>query len=289
MGARINAPRDGFIYCEADEIRGCDIYLDYPSVGATENIILASVFADGETVIRNAAKEPEIVDLQNFLLLMGVKISGAGTSVIRIEGCKKKLDAVEKEIMPDRIVTGTYMVAAAITEGDILLRRVIPEHNKSVIYTLNECGCRIEEKADTIRIHGPSRPQAIDIIRTLPYPGFPTDMQAQIVSLLSIAKGTSIVVETVFENRYKHVEELLRMGADIKLEGRIAVMKGVDHLRGATVYARDLRGGAGLVLAGLAAEGTTTIENVKHIDRGYESIEHYLSGVGASIKRVQAQ
>jgi len=286
MGAKIQDAQGGFIYCEADKLKGCEIHLDYPSVGATENIMLASVFAEGETVIRNAAKEPEILDLQNYLQAMGVKVTGAGTSVIRIQGGKHRLHNAQHTIISDRIVTGTYMVAAAITGSELILRNVIPEHITSVTSLLRECGCRINIDGSMLRISGPPRLSAFDMVRTLPYPGFPTDMQAQVLAMSTIAKGTSIIVETVFENRYKHVDELLKMGANIKLEGRIAVIKGVRRLVGANVTARDLRGGAALVLAGLAAEGETVISNIKHIDRGYDKMEEKLRQVGASIRRI---
>jgi len=286
MGARINDAQRGFIHCEAEKLKGCDIQLDYPSVGATENIMLASVFADGETIIRNAAKEPEILDLQNYLQSTGVRVTGAGTSIIRISGSGQKLGNAEHTIITDRIVAGTYMAAAGITGGNILLKNVIPENLSSVISILRESGCRIGIKGSTVHVVGPVRLRAIDIVRTLPYPGFPTDMQAQLVAMLTTARGTSIVVETVFENRYKHVDELLRMGANIKLEGRIAVIKGVKKLVGANVCARDLRGGAALVLAGLAAEGETIVSDIRHIDRGYERIEEKLRLIGAAIKRI---
>ncbi len=286
MGAKINDAHRGFIHCEAERLKGCDIQLDYPSVGATENIMLASVFADGETIIRNAAKEPEIVDLQNYLQATGVRVTGAGTSIIRIAGGESKLRNAEHTIITDRIVAGTYMAAAGITGGNLLLKNVIPENLSSVISVLRESGCRIRVKDGMVHVAGPARLRAVDIVRTLPYPGFPTDMQAQLVAMLTIARGTSIVVETVFENRYKHVDELLRMGANIKLEGRIAVIKGVRKLVGANVWARDLRGGAALVLAGLAAEGETVVSDIRHIDRGYERIEEKLRQVGAMIKRV---
>lgn len=285
MGVKVQDAQRGFIYCEADRLKGCDVQLDYPSVGATENIMLASVFADGETIIRNAAKEPEILDLQNYLQATGVQVTGAGTSVIRVRGGDHRLRNAEHTIITDRIVTGTYMAAAGITGGELVLRNVIPEHLSSIISLLRESGCRINIRGSTMQVNGPARLRAIDIVRTLPYPGFPTDMQAQLVAMLTIAKGTSIMVETVFENRYKHVDELLRMGANIKLEGRIAVIKGVRKLIGANVYARDLRGGAALVLAGLAADGETVISDIKHIDRGYDNIEEKLSRVGASIHR----
>lgn len=276
----------GFIHCEADRLKGCDVLLDYPSVGATENIMLASVFAEGETIIRNAAREPEILDLQNYLQATGVHVSGAGTCNIRICGGAHELRNAEHTIIADRIVAGTYMVAAGITGSQLLLRNVIPEHLGSIITIMRESGCRVNIRGSTMMVTGPSRQRAVDIVRTLPYPGFPTDMQAQIVAMLTIARGTSIMVETVFENRYKHVDELLRMGANIKLEGRVAIIKGVKKLIGANVYARDLRGGAALVLAGLAADGETVISDIKHIDRGYDHIEEKLKQAGALIKRI---
>jgi UDP-N-acetylglucosamine 1-carboxyvinyltransferase len=285
MGVKVHDAHHGFLYCEVDKLKSCDIQLDFPSVGATENIMLAAVFSEGETIIRQAAKEPEIVDLQNFLIKMGVIVSGAGTSVIRITGSTKKLNNVEHNVIPDRIVAGTYLIAAGITGGDLTLKNVVAEHITSIVSYLREAGCCIDLRGDSLHIYGPARPRSIDVIRTLPYPGFPTDMQSQFVSFLSIAKGTSIIVETIFDNRYKHVEELLRMGADIKLEGRLAVIRGVEKLTGANVCARDLRGGAALVLAALAAEGTTVISGIKHIDRGYEDIELKLSNVGALIER----
>jgi UDP-N-acetylglucosamine 1-carboxyvinyltransferase len=285
MGATVRDTLGGFIYCEAKRIKGSDIHLDYPSVGATENIMLASVFSDGTTFIRNAAKEPEIVDLQDYMRRLGINVFGAGTSVIKVEGTGRSLPDVEKAVIPDRIVAGTYITAAATTGGDLVLRKVIPEHIRAVIHVARECGCIIREYSDSIRVKGPERPNPIDSLRTLPYPGFPTDMQPQILALLTTANGTSIIVETVFENRYKHVEELLRMGANIKVEGRIAVIKGVRKLIGANVRARDLRGGAALVIAGLSAQGVTVVDNIRHIDRGYENIEKYLSLAGANIKR----
>ncbi|MCX7710926.1 MAG: UDP-N-acetylglucosamine 1-carboxyvinyltransferase [Clostridia bacterium] len=285
MGTRIQDIQSGVIFSEAEKLKGADIQLDYPSVGATENIMLAAVYAEGDTYIRNAAKEPEIIDLQNFLNKMGVKVSGAGTSVIHIVGGNTKLNDVEHAIIFDRIVAGTYMAAAGITGGSVTLKNIIPEHINAIISNMRECGCRINVKKSELHISGPARPKAIDIIRTLPYPGFPTDMQAQMVALMSVARGTSIIVETIFENRFMHVEELLRMGADIKLEGRLAVIKGVKRLTGANVAARDLRGGAALVLAGLAAEGETTVNDIKHIDRGYEIIEKKLAQIGALIRR----
>lgn len=285
MGAKILDVQGGFIYCSADKLFGTDIHLSYPSVGATENVMLASVFAEGETYIHNAAKEPEIVDLQNFLRAMGADISGAGTGIIHIKGVERKLKDVEYTIMPDRIVAGTYMIATAITGGEVVINNVIPEHISSIISILNEAGSDIDVSENTIKISGPARNKAVDIIRTLPYPGFPTDMQAPLVSLLTVAEGTSIVIETVFENRYKHIDELMRMGANITVEGRIAVIKGVQGLKGATVYARDLRGAASLVLAGLVAEGETIVEDIVHLERGYENMDIKLAQLGAIIKR----
>jgi UDP-N-acetylglucosamine 1-carboxyvinyltransferase len=295
LGARIFDIQNGFLYAEADKLKGCEIQLDYPSVGATENIMITATFAEGETIIRNAAKEPEIVDLQNFLIQLGADVQGAGSGMIRIQGSKstekftkdvefhKDLDYT---IMPDRIVAGTYMVAAAITGGELLVNNVIPEHVSPMISLLRESGCKIHTSDNTLNIVGPVRPKCIELIRTLPYPGFPTDMQPQMVSLLTVSKGTGIVVETVFESRYKHVNELIKMGANIKIEGRLAIIRGVKSLKGADVTAWDLRGGAAMILAGLAAEGRTVVNDSKHIERGYEDIEKCLTGVGASIQKV---
>ena len=285
MGAKIDDARNGFIFAEADKLKGCDIHLDYPSVGATENIMMAAVCAEGDTYIRNAAKEPEIVDLQRFLKGIGAHVTGAGSGVVCIRGGAGRFKAVEHTVIPDRIVAGTYLIAAGMTGGELTLKNVCPEHLIPVISNLRDCGCKIKTNKTDLHIQGPARCKGIDIIRTLPYPGFPTDMQAQMVSMLAVAKGTSIVVETVFENRFKYAEELIRMGADIRLEGRLAVIKGVKKLTGAGVSARDLRGGAALVLAGLAADGETIVNDIKHIDRGYEKIEEKLKMAGAILKR----
>lgn len=274
----------GFINCRADKLVGTDIQLDYPSVGATENIMLAAVLAEGTTIIRNAAKEPEITDLQNYLNSMGGKVSGAGTGIVRIDGVKA-LDKTEYTVIPDRIVAGTFMTAAAITGGEVILNNVISEHLLAISAKLKEAGCLIFTKNGSLKLIAPKKLQAIETIRTLPYPGFPTDMQSQFMAMLTLAKGTSILCETVFENRFRHTEELCRMGANIRIDGRIAVVKGVKKLTGATVVAKDLRGGAALVLAGLAAEGETVVENVSHIDRGYEKIEDKLAVLGAKIYR----
>lgn len=282
MGVEITEAH-GFLECSVKKLRGAEIHLDYPSVGATENIMLSAVLAKGKTLIRNPAKEPEIVDLQDYLNGMGAKIRGAGTGIIEIDGVDS-LSNVEHRIMPDRIVAGTILSAAAITKSEITITNVIPDHIVSVISKLKEMGCIIIEKENELKIIPPSVLRPVDIIRTLPYPGFPTDMQPQIVSVLCLASGTSIVTETVFENRFKHTEELMRMGAKIKVDGRVAVIKGVRELTGAKVSAKDLRGGAALVLAGLAAEGTTIIENIKHIERGYDNFDLMLKKLGADIK-----
>jgi len=284
MGVKISEAH-GFLECTVEKLKGSEIHLDYPSVGATENIMLAAVLAEGTTVIRNAAKEPEIVDLQDFLTGMGAKIQGAGTSVIQIDGVKN-LTGVEHKIIPDRIVAGTILASAAITKSEIIIENVIADHLVSVLAKLKEVGCIVLEKNSTIKIIPPSVLKSVDIIRTLPYPGFPTDMQAQFVSLLSIAKGTSIITETVFENRFKHIEELIRMGARIKVDGRVAVIKGVPKLTGAKVTAKDLRGGAALVIAGLAAEGRTIVENIVHIERGYDNLDIMLQNLGADIRKI---
>lgn len=285
LGADIEESH-GFIHSKAKELRGCEIQLDYPSVGATENIILAAVKAKGTTIIRNAAREPEIVDLQNFLNAAGCKIYGAGTSVIRIDGVDS-LSGVEHTIIPDRIVAGTYMVASAITGGELIIKNIEVEHIQSIIAKLREAGCMIYNNCTTLKITSPRRVNSVETIRTLPYPGFPTDMQAQMMALLSIANGTSVICETIFENRFKHVEELVRMGANIQIIGKVAVIKGVKELTGAKVKAKDLRGGACLVLAGLAANGTTEISDIYHVERGYDSLDDQLRGVGADVKMVE--
>lgn len=275
----------GYIRCKGVRVRGNEIHLDLPSVGATENIMLAATLADGITVIRNAAKEPEIEDLQNFLNSMGARITGAGTNTIVIEGVKKLHDT-EYTIIPDRIVAGTYLCAAAMTRGELTVVKALKEHLEPLISKLKETGCELKTGNDYIKITCNKRPKAVDIIVTLPYPGFPTDLQPQIVSVLSIAEGTSIVTETIFDNRFKYTEELVRMGADIKVEGRVAVIRGVDKITGAKVLAKDLRGGVALVIAGLGAEGATVVEGAEHIDRGYESLEKALKSVGADIVRI---
>lgn len=276
----------GYILCQYDKLIGKEIHLDYPSVGATENIMLAAVSAEGTTIIQNAAREPEIIDLQNFLNKTGANIIGAGSSTIKILGTNRFHNA-EHTVIPDRIVAGTYLTAAAITGGKLVLQDIIVEHLKPLISKLVESGCKIEKYDKMLVIKSPKRLNAVEMIRTLPYPGFPTDMQAQFMSLMSIAKGTSVFVETVFENRYKHAEELVKMGAKIKLDGRTAVVRGIKKLTGAQLTAKDLRGGAALVLAALAAEGVSHIDNNdNHIERGYEDFDIKLKSLGADIIKV---
>lgn len=282
LGASIDADH-GNISAYAEKLVGDKIYLDFPSVGATENIMMAATLAEGETIIDNAAMEPEIVDLSNFLNKLGADIKGAGTSTIRIKGVSK-LGGAKHQIIPDRIEAGTFMVAAAITKGDIVVENVISNHIKPVIAKLKEAGCTVIENGDSIRVIGTENPKAIDI-KTLPYPGFPTDMQAQFMTFMTLCGGTSVAIETVFENRFMHVDELKRMGADIKIDGRSAIIQGIDNLTSAPVKASDLRAGAALVLAGLVAEGVTEIDNVYHIDRGYDGIEAKFTALGAKIYR----
>ncbi|MFZ5641412.1 MAG: UDP-N-acetylglucosamine 1-carboxyvinyltransferase [Bacillota bacterium] len=285
LGAKINK-RGGYIEAVAPQLTGARIYLDFPSVGATENIIMAATLAEGVTVIENAAEEPEIVDLAQYINSMGGKVKGAGSSIIEIEGVPKGvLRGTTHRIIPDRVEAGTYMVAAAITGGDVTVDNVIVEHLKPVMAKLEEAGARVLTNGKAVRVIGGSRIYPVDV-QTMPYPGFPTDMQAQMMALMTVANGTSVFTETVFENRYMHVDELSRMGADIKIDGRVAVIKGVGDLNGAPVNATDLRGGAALILAGLAARGKTEIGFVHHIDRGYEQMEAKLNGLGARIERL---
>lgn len=283
MGAIIDESH-GFLNCKTTGLKGCEIQLDYPSVGATENIILAAITAEGSTTLRNAAREPEIIDLQNYLNKAGAKVKGAGTSIIIIEGVEELLSC-NYDIIPDRIVAGTFMVAAGITKGEIIIKNIILDHVQSIIAKLKETGATIYTNGTSIKVIGPEKINAIEVLQTLPYPGFPTDMQAQFMALLSIADGTSIINETIFENRFKHGEEMTRMGANIKTFGKVAVIKGVNELTGAKVFAKDLRGGAALVLAGLSAQGVTEVENIHHINRGYENFYQKLVDLGANIRR----
>lgn len=285
IGAAIN-DRGGFIDARAARLTGGEINFDFPSVGATENAMMAAAVADGTTIIRNAAREPEVIDLQSLLVKMGAEISGAGTDTIVIHGVER-LTPAEHRIIPDRIEAGTFLVAGAITRGDVTIENVIPAHLFSIIDKLQEIGARVDASGTTIRIRG-GELRGVDI-KTLPFPGFPTDLQAPLLAALTIAKGTSIITETIFENRFKHVDELGRMGAKIKVEGRTAIIRGVPKLSGAIVAAQDLRAGAALVLAALAAEGLSEIEHVYHIDRGYEALEKRLRQLGANIRRVTCE
>ncbi|MEL7648021.1 MAG: UDP-N-acetylglucosamine 1-carboxyvinyltransferase [Sedimentibacter sp.] len=280
LGAEIKS-ESGYVNASSERLVGRDIYLDFPSVGATENIIMAAALADGDTVLENAAEEPEIVDLANFINSMGGNIVGAGTKTIRIKGVKK-LHKTEHTVIPDRIEAGTYMVAAAATGGDVIVENVVSSHLQPVIAKLREAGAVVEEFDDKIRVHSDGNIKPVDI-KTLPYPGFPTDMQAQFMAMLSVAEGTSIIHETIFENRFMHANELLRMGADVKIEGSSAVMKGRSGLSGAKVKATDLRAGAALIIAGLLADGETEVSEVYHIKRGYANIIEKLRNIGADI------
>lgn len=284
LGADV-AVEHGMIKASAEKLVGAQIYLDVVSVGATINIMLAAVLAEGTTIIENAAKEPHVVDTANFLNSMGANVKGAGTDVIRIIGVEK-LSGTNYMIIPDQIEAGTYMMAGAITCGDVTVKNLIPKHMESLSAKLIEMGVNVEEGDDFIRVSVTNPLKAVNV-KTLPYPGFPTDLQPQMSALLSVVEGTSIITESVWDNRFQYIDELKRLGADIKVEGRVAVIKGIKKLSGAQVCATDLRAGAGLVLAALAAEGETTISNLQYIDRGYEAIEKKLGGLGADIKRVK--
>ncbi len=281
LGAEI-VSENGYVNSKSEKLQGTEIYLDFPSVGATENIIMAATLAEGETILENAAEEPEIVDLANFINSMGGNIIGAGTKTIRIKGVKK-LHKTEHTVIPDRIEAGTYMVAAAITGGDLIIENVLSSHVQPVIAKLKESGATVTEYDDKIRVKSNGIIKPVDI-KTLPYPGFPTDMQAQFMALLSVADGTSIIHETIFENRFMHANEMIRMGVKVKVEGNNAVIKGKSNLSGAKVKATDLRGGAALILAGLIAEGETEISEIYHIKRGYANIISKLQNVGANIR-----
>lgn len=284
MGADIKV-ENGYIHARADRLRGAHIVFDTVTVTGTENLMMAAALAEGETILENAAREPEVIDLANFLSAMGARISGAGTSAIRIEGVRE-LHGTDYTVLPDRIETGTYLVAAAMTGGKIRLDRAAPDHLEAVIVKLQEAGADIQfgDKSIEIDMRG-KRPKAVDI-RTTPYPGFPTDMQAQFCAMNAMADGVGTITETIFENRFQHVLELQRMGADIQIEGHTAVCRGVKKLTAAPVMATDLRASAGLVLAGLAAEGETLVDRIYHVDRGYERIEEKLRQLGAEIRRV---
>jgi UDP-N-acetylglucosamine 1-carboxyvinyltransferase len=285
MGAKVKVG-NGFIEAEVDgRLKGAKVYLDFPSVGATENIMMAAVLAEGTTILENVAKEPEIVDLANFLNKMGGSVVGAGTGTIRIEGVDR-LYGVEHSIIPDRIEAGTFMVAAAITQGNVLVKGAIPEHLSSLVAKMEEMGVTIIDEEEGLRVIGPEKLKSVDI-KTMPHPGFPTDMQSQMMALLLAADGTSVITETVFENRFMHAEEFRRMGADIKIEGRSVIMNGPTSLQGAEVAATDLRAAAALSIAGLVAEGYTRVTELKHLDRGYVNFHQKLAGLGADIERVK--
>ena len=287
MGARVRVG-NGFIEAEVDgRLKGAKIYLDFPSVGATENIMMAATLAQGTTIIENVAKEPEIVDLANFLNKMGANVRGAGTGTLRIEGVDR-LYGCDHNIIPDRIEAGTFMVAAAITGGDVLVKGAVPEHLSSLIAKMEEMGVTIYEEDDGVRVIGPDHLRAVDI-KTMPHPGFPTDMQSQMMALLLKADGTSMITETVFENRFMHVEEFRRMNADIKIEGRSVILNGSADLQGAEVSATDLRAAAALILTGLVADGVTRVTELKHLDRGYVRFHEKLAGLGADIERVKEE
>lgn len=286
MGAKTKIEH-GFIIAEAEKLRGAHIFLDMVSVGATINIMMAAALADGSTTIENAAKEPHVVDVANFLNSMGASIKGAGTDVIRIRGVKS-LHRTEYSIIPDQIEAGTFMFAAAVTGGDIVLHNVIPKHLEATTSKLMELGCEVHEYDDAVRVIAPEKLTGTHV-KTMPYPGFPTDMQPQIAVSLAVAEGTSIVTESIFENRFRYVDELARMGASVKVEGNVAVISGVEKFTGARVSAPDLRAGAALVIAGLAAEGITIVDDIYFIERGYENLDKKFQGLGARIEKVASE
>lgn len=286
LGAQV---KEGFgeVEIKAEQLKGSEVYLDFPSVGATENIILAATLAEGVTTVRNAAREPEIVDLQNFLNLMGARVRGAGTDTVRIEGVKH-LRGAEYTVMPDRIEAGTHLLAGTVTQGNVTVTNVIPEHLTALAAKLKEMGAEVITYQDALEVRTKGPLQAINC-RTLPYPGFPTDLQPQLTTCMALARGVSTVTEGLFEKRFRHAEELRQMGAKIKVEGRTAFIEGAEKLTGTVVEAGDLRAGAALFLAGLAAEGTTVLENVIHLDRGYEDLEVKYRALGARLQRVEKE
>lgn len=283
MGAKVEIEH-GYVVASAKKLKGAKIYLDMPTVTGTENLMMAAALADGHTVIENAACEPEVTDLADYLNAMGARVRGAGTDTVRIEGVAKLKPAAHR-VMPDRIETGTFLVAGAITGGEVTVKDCRPEHSNALIEKLKETGLEISSGKDWIRVMNTGRVKSADV-KTLPYPGFPTDMQAQFMALMALADGLSVITETVFENRFMHIAELRRMGADIKVQGNAAVVSGVKQLLGAPVMATDLRASASLIVAALAAKGSSEISRVYHLDRGYEKIEEKLLGLGARVKRV---
>ena len=286
LGADVSIER-GAVVAHAIDLVGSHIYLDVVSVGATINIMMAATLAEGQTIIENAAKEPHIVDVANFLNSMGASIKGAGTDIIRIKGVRK-LHGTDYSIIPDQIEAGTFMCAAAVTRGDVMVRNVIPKHLEAISAKLMEMGCEVVEFDDAVRVVGKPKQKPTNI-KTLPYPGFPTDMQPQITVTLALATGTSIVTESIFENRFKYVDELARMGCNVKVEGNVAVITGVNGFTGAQVDAPDLRAGAALVIAGLAADGYTVVDQIGYIQRGYEHFEKKLRGLGAMIEKIDSE
>lgn len=286
LGAEVHIEH-GMIVAKAEKLVGAHVYMDVVSVGATINVMMAAAMAEGQTIIENAAKEPHVVDLANFLNSMGANVKGAGTDVIRIKGVAR-LHGTEYAIIPDQIEAGTFMFAAAVTKGDITVKNVIPKHLESLSAKLVEIGCEVEESDDAVRVVA-SKPLLHTHVKTLPYPGFPTDMQPQITVALALSKGTSIVTESIFENRFKYVDELTRMGADIKVEGNTAIINGVEKYTGASITAPDLRAGAALVIAGLAAQGYTMIDDIQYIERGYEDFHLKLQSLGAQIDKVETE
>jgi UDP-N-acetylglucosamine 1-carboxyvinyltransferase len=283
MGAEVTL-RDGYVEAKATRLKGADIYFDISTVTGTENIMMAATLAAGTTTLRNAAREPEIVNLAEVLVGMGAKIHGAGTDVIVIEGVEW-LHPVDAAVIPDRIEAGTFLIAAGMTGGDVRVLGCNPLHIEALLAKLRDAGVRIDVEGDVVRARGGQTVRSVDV-KTLPYPGFPTDLQAQIMAMMAVGNGLSVITETVFENRFMHVSEMMRMGADIVIQGKSAIVRGVAKLRGAPVMATDLRASASLILAGMAAEGTTTLSRVYHIDRGYQRIEKQLSALGADIQRV---
>ncbi len=277
----------GCLSCKGGRLKGIEIPLGFPSVGATENILLSAVLAKGRTVIRNAAREPEITDLIDFLTKMGAKITGAGESTLYIDGVET-LHGCEHRVIPDRIVAATWLGAAAVTKGDITLTDMVPEHLSPILHLLSDMGCNVQVKGNTCRLQAPKRLTAPPLIRTMPYPGFPTDAQAPMMAVATVAEGTGIFIESIFDSRYKHVAELRRLGADIRQDGRTAVVCGVLALAGASVECTDLRGGAALLIGGLAAEGQTKLSRVYHIDRGYDDPEGILTSLGGRVRRVES-
>ncbi len=283
LGAEV-ALKDGYVEAKASRLKGAEIYFDISTVTGTENIMMAATLAEGTTRLKNAAREPEVVNLAEVLIGMGARIHGAGSDVITIEGVES-LHPVEAEVIPDRIETGTFLIAAGITGGEIRIIGCVPFHLDALIAKLRDTGISIDTAKDSIRVKGCGGLRSVDV-KTLPYPGFPTDLQAQIMALMAVANGLSVITETVFENRFMHVSEMMRMGADIVIQGKSAIVRGAPKLHGAPVMATDLRASASLILAGLAAEGTTVLSRVYHIDRGYQQIEKKLSALGANIRRV---